>query len=226
MEKISEYIKSVYIKISKKLFESAFVNLEKILNMEEIKKNKQKEIIEILVLLAQDLIKKSGINSTDEKSKKIISKLYIIMEYHKMYLNPIFQDNFCYQKSEDLKKEIFRKFKEKKKKAKSITQNAPKFYMKGDKREFNQKIEKKKLKDRTRKIKKKLIKELQIETNLMLDKNRQKNDFYLNQNKKKMNRVMNELQQQKKAIERENTSSVRHHRIKKKGKRMAGNRRE
>ena len=95
--------------------------------------------------------------------------------------------------------------------------------MKGDTREFNKKIEDKKMKDKTRKLKKKLMKELEIEKNLMLDKNKQKNDFFVNQSKKRMNRVMNELQQQKKFIERENTSVVRRHRIKKKGKRKAGN---
>ena len=116
MEKINEYIKSVYIKITKKLFDSAFDNLERIFSMEEIKKNKQKDLIEILILLAQDLLEKSGVDSEDKKVKRLISKMYIVLEYHKMYLNPIFKNNFCYEKSQELKIEIFRKFKEKKKK--------------------------------------------------------------------------------------------------------------
>jgi hypothetical protein len=221
MDKIHLCIKNINEKIEKDEFNKAFEFLLSFLNNEQNKNIKDKSIIEILILITQEIIQSEKI---EEQQKKILSsKIYLLLEGKNIYTNAFLQNEHDYNMCDYLKNEIFENFVKKKKKLKVLQEYAPKFYMKGDKREFNQKLEMKNLKKKNRKIKKKLEKELQVETDLMQEKNKNKHGYFVNQKKKVLNQTMNELQKQQKIIERENTSVVKHHRIKKVKKRKAGN---
>ena len=108
---------------------------------------------------------------------------------------------------------------------KQIEQLAPRFYTKEDEREFNKKEEMKKLKEKRRKLKKKLVSEITSDTHLKLAARTQKEKKTHEEKSKQLNRLANELQQQKKIIEKENTSLAKVKRIKKKSTRKAGNKR-
>lgn len=124
---------------------------------------------------------------------------------------------------DELESAIMSEFNTKRDPVKQIEQLAPRFYTKEDKREFNQKEEMKKLKEKRRKLKKKLVSEITSETHLKLSARGQKEKKNHEDKTKKINRLANELQQQKKLIEKENTSLAKVKRIKKKGTRKAGN---
>jgi hypothetical protein len=107
-------------------------------------------------------------------------------------------------------------------KVESIKMYAPKFYTDEDTRQFNQKFESQKLREKARRIKKKVTREIAAETQQRFQ-TRETLQKRIDAGKaRKFNRVLNEFQQQKKVIERENTQAERDKRSKRHGKRKAG----
>lgn len=107
-------------------------------------------------------------------------------------------------------------------KIEGIKMYAPKFHSEGDTRQFNQKLETQRLTDKARRIKKKVTRELAAETQRRAEARGSLQKKVDATKKRKFNKVLDEFQQQKKVIERENTQAEREKRNKRHGKRKAG----
>ena len=109
------------------------------------------------------------------------------------------------------------------KKVETIKMQAPKFYSAEDSRSFNTKFEVRKLKEKSKRMKKKVISEIAAESNLKIERRMEGRKIVEDFEKRKFNRVLDEFQKQKKIVERENTTAEKQKKTKKKGNRKAGN---
>ena len=104
------------------------------------------------------------------------------------------------------------------KKVEGIKMQAPKFFSEGDTRSFGQKLQLQKLKEKSRRIKKKVVSEIAAASDLRIERTleaKRRKDQQLSQ---RFNKVKDEFEKQKKIVERENTTTEKSKRIKKKGK--------
>ena len=183
--------------------------------------------LEALVLLFNQLQSIKARNNVPEPPNKacVATLAELLREKNKVWPElALFNDPLCKRLHEELSANCFADFASRAEAPKTIPQLAPKFYDAKDERSFNKKFETKKLKEKQRRLKKKVTNEIIEETNYLLDKESKKQRASEISRKKKMRRIMGELQAQSKIVEKENTSLVKIRRIKKKGKRMAGSR--
>ena len=180
--------------------------------------------LESFVLLSSNYLTHDSLNKLTAKHEKLVitlseelKKKNKIWPELSLVNNPVCQKNY-----KELITSCLTLFATVKEAPKVITQLAPRFYDSADKRQFNRKFEDQKLKDKQKRLRKKIANEIAEETDLLLNKEKRKQDQINFQKNKKMKRVMNDLYKQKREIERENTSNVHIKRIKKKRKRQAG----
>ena len=181
--------------------------------------------LEAIVLLYSQMQGIKLRNSINTPPNRSVIEILATMLKEKNKIWPelsLFNDKECHDLHNELITNCFKEFATKVEAPKAIAQLAPKFYDSKDERTFNKKFEDQKLKEKQRRLKKKIANEIAEETNLLLDKEKSKQKQNEVARKKKMRKIMGELQAQSKTIERENTSLTKVRRIKKKGKRIAG----
>ena len=186
--------------------ESALESIAKIKLILDAKIDFSKKQIETLILFVNKLLNISNELSNDS-IVLIVQKLVVSLKEKNIYW-PQLKKSKIPQISEigrKLEEYFYLNSKEKVAEIKEIEVQAPKFYEKSNERQFNRKEELKKLKERQRRIKKKLISEISTETRLKLDKKEKSFTKTKQENIKKHNQYENMIQQQKKVLEKELT---------------------